>query len=104
MREDGRSGYLSKTVHSTMIADPDGPVIPIDTAVWVWGTNWVVNHHGRSVALNYVYGDVVSPGKCQDLWFPTPDPGITYGGAVHFELPRGYKASICGAYPIFTVH
>jgi len=100
----GERAYLSKAVHSSVIADPNNPLASIETVIVIRSTSWIVNDHGRGTALDYVYWDIVSSGKCQDLWLPTPDPGITDGGAVDFELFRGHKTSICGADPVFTVY
>jgi hypothetical protein len=87
-----------------VIADPNNLLASIEAIVVTWSTGWIVNNHRRDTALDYVYGDVVSPGKRQDLWLPTPDTGITDGSAVDFELLRGYETSICGANPVFTVY
>lgn len=102
--QNGEKTYFSKAVHPTVVADPNSLLGSIEVVVIIWGTGWIVNDHRRGTALDYVYGDVVSPGKCQELRLSTPDPGITDGGAVYFELLRGYETGICGTNPVFTVH
>jgi hypothetical protein len=87
-----------------VIADPNNLLGSIEAIVVIWGTGWIVNDHRRGTALDYVYGDVVSPGKCQDLWLPTPDTGITDGGAVDFKLLRGDETGIGGTDPVLTVY
>ena len=99
-----KKAYLSKAVQSTVIADPNSPLASIEAIVVSRGTGWIMNDHRWGTALDYVYWDVESPGKCQDLRLPTPDPGITDGGAVQFELLRGYETGIGGAGPIFAVY
>jgi hypothetical protein len=97
-------GYLSKAVHSTVIADPNNLLVSVEATVLVWGASWIVDNYRWGTTLDYVYGDVVSPGECQDLWLSTPDPGITDGGTIHSELSRGHEAGICGADTIFTIY
>ena len=96
--------YLSETVHSTVITDPNSLLASVDAAFLIWGTGRIVDNHRRVTALDYVYRDVVSPRECQDLWLSAPDTGITYGGTIKFELLRGHEAGICGADTIFTIY
>lgn len=98
------NAYLSEAVHSTVIANPNDLLASIEAIVMVCDTGWIVNDHRGSTALDYVDGDVVSPGECQDLWLPAPDPSITDGAAVYLELFRCHETSICGADPVFTVY
>jgi len=93
---------LSKAVHSTVIADTSNLLGPIETIVVIWGTGWIVNDYRRGATLDNVYGDSVSPGKCQDLRLSTPDTSITDCGAIHLKLPRSYETSIGGTDPILT--
>ena len=104
MRHTGGEAYLSKAVHSAVITDPNNLLASIQAIIVIWGAGRVVDDHRWGTALDYVYGDVVSPGKCQDLWLPTPDTGITDGGTVYIELLWGHETSICGADPVFTVY
>jgi hypothetical protein len=96
--------YLSKAVHSTVVADPNSLVATIESAVLIWGASWIVNDHRWGTTLDYVYRDVVCPRECQDLWLSTPDPGITDGGAVKSELLRRNEPGICSTDPIFAIH
>lgn len=96
--------HLSKAVHSAVVTDPNSLLASIEAAVLIWSASRIVNDHRRGAALDYMYGDVVGPGECQDLWLSAPDPGITYGGTVKLELSRGYEPGICGADPVFAIY
>jgi hypothetical protein len=87
-----------------MIADSNNLFASIEAAVLIWGTSRIVNDHRWGTALDYVYGDVVCPGECQDLWLSAPDAGITYGSTVESELLRGDEPGICCADPVFAIY
>lgn len=97
-------GYLSKAVHSTVIADPNSSLACTEASVLTRLTGRIVNYHRWGTALDHVYGDVVCPGECQDLRLSTPNPSITYGSTVKSELLRGNETSICGADPVFAIN
>lgn len=99
-----RLRYLSKAVHSAVIADPNGLFAPIEVTVLIWSTSWIVNDHGWGATLDYMNGNVINPGECQDLWLPAPYPGIAHGGAINFELLRGHESGIRGANTVLAIH
>ena len=87
-----------------MIADPNDFLAPIEVTVMIWCASWIVNNHSWGPALDYMYGDVVKPGECQDLRLPAPDPSISYCSTVNFKLSRSHEPGVSGANPVFAVY
>jgi len=91
---------LSEAIHPAMVADADNTLVH-DLGV-CGGTDRIVDHYGRSTALDYMNGDIVSATQCQDLWFAAPYSSVAYGSAILLKFARRHEAWIGGASAVFA--